>query len=46
MMAVLLNQNQVCRVQVQTCSAISSAYERMLEMPIIRKQQCLFSNLR
>ena len=41
MMAVLLNQNQVCRVQAQMCSAISSVYERMLEMLIIRKQQRL-----
>lgn len=46
MMAVLLNQNQVCRVQAQMCSAISSVYERMLEMLIIRKQQHLCSYLR
>lgn len=46
MMAVLLNQNQVCSVQAQMCSAISSAYERMLEVPVVRKQQRLCPYLR
>lgn len=37
MMAVLLNQNQVCGVEAQMCRGISSVYERTLEMPTIRK---------